>query len=70
MEKSISEVLPEELFNRIHQAVGEASTCWSNLDGAGIFDALRAGNIALDLCIQVSEEIVRVKGDTLYDGLR
>lgn len=29
----------------VMQAIGEASVCWSNLEGAGVFDSSRASNV-------------------------
>lgn len=37
------------LRERITGAVGAASTCWGNLDGAGVFDSERAAEIAREL---------------------
>ncbi len=34
---------------RVMQAIGEASMCWSNIDGAGTFDREKAKQIAEDL---------------------
>ena len=31
------------------QAIGEASMCWSNIEGAGVFDSEKAKQIAEDL---------------------
>jgi hypothetical protein len=48
--KSLSEVLPESIFTAVHEAIGEASMCWENVSGAGVFDAERASEIARRLC--------------------
>ena len=60
-EKALSERLPEHIFNRIHQDIGEASTCWTNLDGAGTFEAEHASKIAFNLCHFVADELDKVK---------
>jgi len=44
----VSVVYPE-LQEKIRQAVGEASTCWENLDSPGVFDSDRANKIAASL---------------------
>ena len=48
--KPLSERLPEHIFERIHQDIGQASMCWENIGKAGIFDAKKAGEIAFELC--------------------
>lgn len=48
--KPLSERLPEYVFNRIHQDIGQASMCWGNIDKAGVFDAKKAADIAFELC--------------------
>lgn len=50
MTKALSERLPESVFDRIHQDIGQASTCWTNLEGAGTFDSQAASQIAFKLC--------------------
>lgn len=57
MDKSLSERLPEEIFIRIHQDIGYASTCWENLDDAGVFDSTRASEIAFDLCHFIADKL-------------
>ena len=56
-EKALSERLPEHIFDRIHQDIGEASTCWDKLEGAGTFDATHASMIAFNLCHFVADEL-------------
>jgi hypothetical protein len=36
----------DELLAAILQALGEASVCWSNIDGAGVFQSDKAIEIA------------------------
>ena len=73
MDKSLSERLPEEIFTRIHQDIGHASTCWSNLEGAGIFESEQASKIAFDLCHFIADrleekdkEIKRLEGKVKF----
>jgi hypothetical protein len=40
---------PENRDEAIHRALGAASVCWETPEGAGVFDAERAHQIALDL---------------------
>lgn len=54
------------LRQKVFEAIGEASTCWSNLDGAGIFDAAAASSIAERLCADLG---LPVSAD-LLDGDR
>lgn len=66
MTKSLSERIPEHIFSRIHQDIGEASMCWLDADGKpappfGFFDATRAGEIAFNLCHFVADEMDKAK---------
>lgn len=56
-EKSLSERLPEYIFDRIHQDIGEASMCWEAIEKAGTFDATHASKIAFNLCHFVADEL-------------
>lgn len=58
-EKPLSERLPERIFDRIHQDIGEASTCWTELEKAGTFDAEHAARIAFNLCHFIADELVK-----------
>lgn len=42
-------VFGQELSQAVHQAMGAASACWDNLEGAGEFDADTACRIAAEL---------------------
>lgn len=55
--KSISEGLPQHIFQRVHEDIGQASMCWSKVEKAGIFNAKEAGNIALELCKFIAGEL-------------
>ena len=55
--KSLSEQLPEDIFNRIHQDIGEASMCWEHVDKAGTFDSTRASKIAFELCHFIADKL-------------
>ena len=55
--KSLNERLPEHIFERIHQDIGQATTCWEHLNSAGTFDAERAGQIAFELCHFIADEL-------------
>jgi len=37
---------PDELMTLLREALGEASMCWSNIEGAGTFQADRAIEVA------------------------
>lgn len=39
----------------IYTAIGEASTCWSNLSGAGVFDSTRALEIGKKLLADIKK---------------
>lgn len=55
--KPLSERLSERIFKRVHQGIGQASMCWEHPENAGVFDANAAGNIALELCHFIADEI-------------
>ena len=55
--KSLSERLPQYMFDRIHQDIGEASMCWEKVDKAGVFDAEHASRVAFNLCHFVADEL-------------
>lgn len=50
----------EKLREKIQQSIGEASTCWGNLDSAGIFDSDRASKVATALFEHVLEYIANL----------
>ena len=47
------------LMEKIQQAIGEASTCWENLDSTGQFDSERAIRIADELADFINREVVQ-----------
>ena len=61
-DKPLNERLPERIFERIHQDIGQASMCWEHPNGAGTFDALRASNIAFELCHFIADELEAAQG--------
>lgn len=55
--KQLSGRISEELIGIVHQALGSAAGCWSNTDGASVFDIVEIGNIAFELCSVIADEI-------------
>jgi hypothetical protein len=55
--KPLSERLPERIFERVHQDIGQASMCWKHPDKAGTFDADAASDIAFELCHFIADEL-------------
>jgi hypothetical protein len=55
--KPLSERLPERIFSRIHQDIGQASMCWEYPEKAGVLDAKKAADIAFELCHFVADLI-------------
>lgn len=49
---------PTDMETKINVAIGEASSCWSNLSGAGVFDSTRAVAIAERLLSDVRAYLV------------
>lgn len=45
-----------QLREKIYQAVGAASACWENLEGAGVFESNRAKKVGDDLV----EDVLRI----------
>ena len=56
-EKSFVERLSKEVVSTIFQAIGLASTCWSDVDKAGDFDTQRAHDIGVNLCSYIADLI-------------
>jgi len=56
-EESLAERLPEEIFSRIHQDIGQASMCWENIEGAGTFKDGQASKIAFELCHYIADKL-------------
>lgn len=44
-----------DITEPVYQAVGEASACWENLSGAGVFDSDHAKRVAEALVERVAE---------------
>ena len=57
MAKELSKRLPENVFNRIHEDIGQASMCWDRIEKAGIFHSEKASKIAFDLCHFIANEL-------------
>ena len=54
-EKLLSERLPEGAVARIHQDIGKASMCWTEIERAGIFKSEEASAVAYNLCHFVAD---------------
>jgi hypothetical protein len=50
-------------------AVGEASTCWSDLDHAGVFDSVHANAVTNDLINKVMIELKRARVEAIKEYL-
>ncbi len=57
MNKPILERLPEEVFTRIFQDIGQASMCWDSIEGAGTFESDEALKIAAELCHYIADKL-------------
>jgi len=44
---------PDELMTLLREALGEASMCWSNIEGAGTFQGDKAAEIAKRLANRI-----------------
>jgi hypothetical protein len=55
--KPLSERLPKCVFERIYMGIGQASICWESPEKAGVFDAKKAADIALELCHFIADSI-------------
>lgn len=53
--QSLSEILPESIFNKVHECIGQASMCWENIEAAGVFKSEMALKIAEDLLWSIAE---------------
>ena len=54
-QKALSDRLPEKVFTRIHEDIGHASMCWTNIEQAGVFKSEVACEIAFDLCHYIAD---------------
>jgi len=63
-QKALSERLPEYIFDRIHQDIGQASACWTKLEKAGTFKSEDASKIAFNLCHFVADELDKLREKT------
>ena len=52
---SLSERLPEEIFNRIHEDAGKFMTSWKNTE-VGEYDYIYAADVALELCRFIADQ--------------
>ena len=55
--KPLPERLPEHIFHRIHEDIGQASMCWEHVEKAGVFDATKAIDISFELCHFIADMI-------------
>lgn len=53
--------IPVHIRERVYSDIGEASMCWENPEGAGIFETEHAARISLELCQFILDEIEKVK---------
>lgn len=51
--------LPENIFTKIHETVGSASMCWTNIKGAGEFRSELASEVAQELCDYIHRHTVK-----------
>lgn len=42
--------IPVHIRERVYSDIGEASMCWENPGGCGVFDSTNAARIGLELC--------------------
>lgn len=52
-----------DLIEEVYLAIGQASTCWTDLGNAGVFDSGRATTIAEDLIGKITAYIEIKKGN-------
>jgi hypothetical protein len=53
--------IPVHIRERVFTDIGEATTCWETIDGAGTFDTENATRISLELCQFIIELIEEAK---------
>jgi len=49
--------LPSDVYHTIFTMLGLATSCWSNLESAGYFEANRAADIGKELCEFISSRV-------------
>ena len=55
LRKPLSERLPEDVFNKLHQVVGEAAMCWTDIEHVGRFKVDASSALAFELCHYVAD---------------
>jgi hypothetical protein len=61
--------LPLDLRELVYQAVGAASMCWSNINGAGEFNSTQACKVARQLVLDIQEITLPRPPSTIFVGL-
>ncbi len=59
LNKALSERLPEEIFNKIHEKISQAVVC-----GSKPYDLDTAANVAFDLCHLVASELDKLREES------
>ena len=55
MGQSLFERLPEGVCTRIHEDIGQATMCWTEIEHAGTFKSEDASKIAYNLCSFIAD---------------
>jgi hypothetical protein len=55
------------LYDKVCEAIGQASGCWDELVNAGVYDSSRAKEIAESLNDRINKEIRKARIDALTD---
>ena len=70
LRKPLFERLPEDVFNALHETIGEASMCWTDVEHAGRFQADVAGKIAFELCHYVADLLDEAREELGDDSVK
>lgn len=67
----IHDLLPESIYQAIHERMRQASGCWAKLEGAGLFNSERASALSQELCHLIAahaRSIVKYQEEHGYKG--
>lgn len=60
-ERPLNSRLSSSLYHAVFEAIGEASTTWTESCGNKVFNSEKAAQIATKLCFKIAEEIESLK---------
>ena len=69
LREPLSKRLSPEVYSTLHQMVGAALGCWTDVEHAGCFQVVRAADVAFELCHYVADLLEEVREDCGDDSV-